>query len=67
MVFVFGWEPYQALVAVLIASLIFVVLAIAILLALTKPSDRPVLLRSIIETMREDLRQLKALLFKVER
>ncbi|MDP3512187.1 MAG: hypothetical protein Q8S20_05495 [Sulfuritalea sp.] len=49
------------------ASLALVISAIAILIAIAKPCDRADLLRQIIETMREDFRQMRALLFKTGR
>lgn len=67
LVFIFQWDPDAALVTVSLAALAFVISAIAVLIAIAKPCDRNVLLCQIIETMREDFRQIKVTLFKTER
>lgn len=67
LVFIFRWEPDAALVTVSIAALALVISAISVLIAIAKPDDRADLLRQIIETMREDFRQMKVILFKTGR
>lgn len=67
LVFIFQWEPDAALVTVSVTALALAISAIAVLLAIAKPCDRTDLLREIIETMREDVRQMKVILFKTGR
>lgn len=54
LVFLFGWESYEALATVALSSLAVVLLLIFVLLAISKRGTRVALIALIIATVRDD-------------